>query len=186
MSHGNKKIGRDTLIFNITSAVECKSRELGLCQVPNRCYALKAEKQYHHVVPQFRARQTKMWDSKSVDDLVKGLKTEIAKHPRVPIKYIRFSEAGDFRTQKDINKLFEIANQIKDIVFYGYTARSDLDFSERPKNVIINGSNFLVDNQFTAVPKDSITDTDIVCGGNCRVCDLCKQKLGINIKAVYH
>lgn len=45
-SLGNKKLGEDTLIANITSAEHCPSKELGLCKVEQCCYAKKCERIY--------------------------------------------------------------------------------------------------------------------------------------------
>ena len=57
---GNKKIGNDTLIFNMGSATDCPSKKLGLCRHCDKCYALKAERQYPQVRP-FRDRQADYW-----------------------------------------------------------------------------------------------------------------------------
>ena len=53
---GNHKIGKDTLIFNMGPASLCPSKDRGLCQVAHKCYALRDERRYHHVVPQYRFR----------------------------------------------------------------------------------------------------------------------------------
>ena len=45
-SRGNKKLGEDTLIANLTSAEHCPAKELGLCRVEQYCYAKKCERIY--------------------------------------------------------------------------------------------------------------------------------------------
>lgn len=45
-SKGNKKLGEDTLIANLTSAEHCPAKELGLCRVEHYCYAKKCERIY--------------------------------------------------------------------------------------------------------------------------------------------
>lgn len=45
-SRGNKKLGENTLIANLTSAEHCPAKELGLCRVEHYCYAKKCERIY--------------------------------------------------------------------------------------------------------------------------------------------
>ena len=102
------------------------------------------------------------------------------------LKFVRFSEDGDFRNQEDVDKLSEIAEGLKgQLVVYGYTSRKDLDFSKVSDNLIINGSGFMVHNEFKAV--DTVPQgAPFVCGGNCRGCNLCKEKRGIRILVKMH
>ena len=48
LSFGNKKLSNSTAILNITSALQCPSRKLGLCGLsdPSKCYALRSERIY--------------------------------------------------------------------------------------------------------------------------------------------
>jgi len=184
ISNGNKKIGNDTLIINFTPATTCPSKQLGLCKVCSICYAMKAERMYKQVLP-YRQRQEVYWDNTPVVTIAKDLQQEIAlRHGR--IKYIRFSEAGDFKDQTSLDKLKMLAELIKDlgVTVYGYTARKDLDFSNLPENLVINGSSFMVSNSFTAVKQPG--PTDIVCPGNCRECSMCKSSKGLDIKVKVH
>ena len=103
VSYGNSKLnGNNVMIFNITSASACPSDELGLCSLGPRngdksCYAYKAERMYKQVLP-YRNRQTEWWDHHfSVDAFVQAL--------RKTTKFFRFSEAGDFRHQEDVDKM---------------------------------------------------------------------------------
>jgi len=185
VTHGNKKIHKDTLIINITTAKDCPSYKLGLCQIPSNCYAKRPERLYPATLP-FRKRQAVEWDSKTYMELAEELKYEIGRHYKPEIKYIRFSEAGDFKNQEDIEKLKNIALQIPGIIFYGYTARSDLNFNNRPDNLIINGSGFMLDNSFTVIPKKDKDKYPIVCSGICRDCLLCKVKSKLDIKIPIH
>lgn len=63
LSNGNTKIGPDTMVLNLTSATDCPSRRLGLCQLDNPadCYALKAERHYYTTVLPYRRRQAAYW-----------------------------------------------------------------------------------------------------------------------------
>jgi len=184
VSKGNHKLGTDTLILNITSAAGCPSRALGLCRIPGKCYAMKAERMYPAVRP-YRDEQTVLWAKYSAAELVKDL-VEIINRTRKPIKYLRYSEAGDFRTQDDVDKMSKIAELLEPygVRVYGYTARKDLDFSHTHSNMVVNGSGFMVHNMFTAVPQAATGDTQ--CPGNCRICDKCKQHNNLDIKVLYH
>lgn len=187
--NGNKKIGNDTLIFNITSATECPSRKRGLCQLdnPNKCYALKAERMYPNVKPA-RDKQREYWDITTWDKIVEDILNKIFTvklYGKRKIKYFRFNESGDFRDQYDVDKAFWIAKRIPNVTFYCYTARSDLTFTYRPKNFIVNGSGFMVDNCFTVrdIPKGYKHSK---CKNDCRECKLCKVAKGRYIKQEIH
>lgn len=187
VSKGNHKIGKDTLILNITSATDCPSRALGLCQVPGKCYAMKAERMYPQVLP-YRRKQTEYWDQHNSEEIARDLADVIKRSTKLPIKYIRISESGDFRYQEDVTKLVEIAEHLVDtgVVLYCYTARKELDFSKAPANLVVNGSAWMADNSFTAVPKKDLGKYQVTCPGNCRICSLCKTKAGLDIKVGIH
>lgn len=180
-SKGNKKIGKDTIIFNITPAYLCPSDKLGLCNLSKKCYAKKAEKQYHHVVPQHRKKQMHAWDTESVTKIYKDICKKV-KNARIhKINYIRFSEAGDFKSQSDIEKLKLICEMLlenectKHLIVYGYTNRSDLVFKDLPNNLIINGTNFMISNEFIPVERNTIDKYKNICVGDCRICNKCKK-----------
>ena len=177
ISIGNKKLGRDTAIINFTSATDCPSKRLGLCRHCDICYAMKAERQYPAVLP-YRRRQALQWQRESLGSIKAG----IVKHSKV--KYIRFSEAGDFKDQNDVNKLAALARIMPDYTFYGYTARQDLSFKNVPDNVVIQGSGFRVHNTFNVIFKP--VPSSITCPGNCRDCNLCKVRKNININVLAH
>jgi len=190
------KVGKDTFIFNITSATECPSRPLGLCQIPDKCYAMKAERMYKQNLP-YKIRQTKYWDENTpgkialdFDQKIGHLNAYRKKRGGELIKYVRIGESGDFRNQEDLDKAFKFAMYLSklqsDVIIYGFTARSDLDFSKRPENYVINGSGFMIDNSFNVAPKSELDKYENVCAGNCRNCDLCKHKLGLDIYVGIH
>jgi len=186
---GNHKLGKDTIIYNITSSTNCPSRPLGLCQIPNKCYAMKAERYNKRSLP-YKQRQTEYWDNHTPYEIAKAFANITERNFKVPIKYIRISESGDFRNQNDVDKAIEMAVEMKilkpDILIYCFTARSDLDFNNRPDNLIINGSAFMLDNSFTVIPKEESGQYRYQCGGDCRVCDLCKYQNNLDIKVVEH
>lgn len=187
VSRGNKKLGKDTLIFNMTSATDCPSKALGLCKICNICYAMKAERLYPHSLP-YRRRQAEYWANSTADKIAKDFQEEINRKTQVPIKYIRVSEAGDFRSQEDVDKLFKVVELLANtgVKVYVYTARKDLDFSKAPQSLTIQGSGFMVHNSFTATRKEDVKPTDIVCPGDCKICNMCKEHNNLDIKVINH
>lgn len=208
VKYGNMKIGNDTIIFNMTSATDCISAKLGLCQLcpvssPNtpttvernesrvkslkKCYAHKAEVQYPNVLP-YRRRQAKQWAYNSVQSIANDLVKQI-KAKRVKIKYFRFNESGDFRHYRDIVKLSAIADILWaecKVSTYGYTARKDLDFTGHSKHLTINGSGFMLNNEFKVVDKFSDKKDSLKCISDCSKCCLCKITLGKTIEVISH
>jgi len=190
MKRGNKKIGKDTLIFNMCPASRCPSRLKGLCQLenPKHCYALRSELQYPNTW-KYRSRQERAWNNLSATQIAMQLyhKIENARHKT---KYVMFNESGDFNNISDYFKLEDIAVEFPKITFYGYTARKDLmeNIAKHyeiisdtpPDNLIINGSGFMLSNEFRAV--DELSGEHAVCKGDCRKCNLCKKNRGIIIE----
>jgi len=156
LSNGNLKIGSDTWILNMGPAESCPSKHLNMCQLedPKKCYALKAERLYPNVLP-YRRRQREIWKHSSPAELSAAL-TSILERKRVGnIKYLRFPEAGDFESQADVDKMMELA-KLLDLTVYGYTARKDLDYGHRPRNLIITGSGFMIDNEYKVKDKKQV------------------------------
>ncbi len=180
-SVGNKKIGKDTIIVNITAAKDCASLRLGLCQVPHgRCYAMRSEIQYPSVLP-CRRRQTVIWDALTPEEIAEDIKAIKAKEERrknaVPIRYLRLQESGDFRNQADVDKASKVADLLAGVVrVYTYTARRDLNFAHHSPNLVINGSGFMVDNDFHVVTQlQKGPQCRGISGGGCYECYLCKK-----------
>lgn len=182
VSRGNRKVGKDTLIMNITSATDCASRARGLCQIPpGACYALRDEHRYPDTLP-YRRRQTKIWDALSPEEIAEDIRVIVQRRRGVPIKYLRMQESGDFRNLGDLMKLSAIADLLKGAVtVYTYTARRDL-VGKAPRissNLVINGSGFMADNNFKVVNEDQVRPGPKcrgLVGGGCYGCFLCKTK----------
>lgn len=177
ISRGNRKLPKDTLILNITSATDCPSKALGLCKIPHKCYAMKAERMYPACLP-YRRAQAVYWDTHAAEAIAHDI-LQVVQHSRQETKYLRVSEAGDFKSQVDVDKLFAIATYLQPsgIVVYAYTARRDLNFTLAPDNCVLQGSGFMIHNSFTAVPKEEFATAKIKCPGDCGKCGLCKHKL---------
>lgn len=168
------------------SAHECPSLKLGLCQLKNpgkECYAMKSERQYPSVKP-YRQAQKVIWQGSTAEDIAAQLFSIVARRKK-PLKYLRLNESGDFWGQPCVDKASKLAQLIEPlgIKVYCYTARKDLKYKQVHKNLTINGSNFKVHNNFRAV--DRFTSR-IVCGGNCRTCNICKESRNIEIQVLKH
>jgi len=183
-SVGNRKLGKDTLILNMTSATDCVSKRLGLCQLASckKCYAYRAEVLFPNVLA-FRRKQAQCWRQSKAKTIAMDI-LDTVRRKQSPIKFVRFSESGDFRSQADISKLAEIASMLPHLSFFGYTARKDLDFGGVPSNMAVNGSGFMIHNQFRAVNKFS--GDYIQCYANCRECNICKGRRGVKIENLMH
>ncbi len=185
-SKGNLKLGKNTLIMNFSTARDCPSRHLGLCAVPDKCYALKSEVRFPKTVPKFRERQRKAWAIEKVENIALEIRKKIKNARKHKIEFVRFSEAGDFENQFSVEKLKDLARLVPEITFYGYTARRDLEFKDLPTNLIINGSGFMISNSFTAVKEENINSEDLLCPMDCKDCDLCKKEEHQEIKVKFH
>lgn len=177
---GNHKLGDDTAIFNMGTAQDCPSRKLGLCRTINqgvKCYAEKAEIQYKEHVVNARNAQAIEWKSKTGPELLEQITRKINSR-RKTTRFLRYNESGDFYEQSDIDKLSFISEGIKEqgVITYGYTARSDLDFSRA--KFLCKGSGFSKENlNGTAIVIDkneSVPEGYIECPGSCKRCNLCK------------
>ena len=182
-SYGNKKIPRNTLIVNLSSAQNFPSKALGLCQVAQYCYALKCERVY----PNYRAKNliVEQWiQHDSTKNIVRLMQVYIENSPE-PIKYIRLDEAGDFVNQNQVNQWNKIARYFweqRGIRTYTYTARADLDFSNA-KYILVNGSLPGITGaarEFKCVPAniyDEMTTCKAKgtyhCPGDCTTCHMC-------------
>ena len=190
-SLGNSKIGTDTIIFSFSTAHSCVSAFMGLCNMGRKetggngfCYALKSEKQYINS-KLFKTISGFQWHYFSAEFIASEFIRILKKHKKV--KYIRLNEAGDFANYEEIYKLKIIALLIQEydpsIKIYTYTHRKDLKnyFFVLPNNVTINGSNFMVHNEYKVITekKDKrklarITMTCDPIGEGCKTCNLCK------------
>lgn len=203
---GNLKLGSNTMIFNMCCATDCPSRANGTCKLGDRCYALKAEKVYPKCKP-YRDRQAEYWNNTDIDTIIKDF-DELLRTKRVrvngkltrlykTIDYFRYNEAGDFGSQDDIEKLHALATYLMEtysIVTYGYTARSDLDFTGVIFSVKGSGYYKVGNNGMTIARHSKQIKTNMansseyretieghnllfkLCPMDCRDCQLCKTE----------
>ena len=182
---GNKKLAKNCMIFNLRPAIECPADKLGLCPHSKDCYAKRDERQYPST-QSFRYRQENFYSAMSVEKIVGFFIGMIYTKDgnKFPITEIRFSEAGDFLNQDEVNKFTDVFTSMKEnfpnIRIYGYTARKDLNFANMVKVAVVNGSNAMISNHYKIV--DKIDKSKPYCNGDCTKCNLCKIERGITIQ----
>ena len=193
---GNMKLPKSTYVVNMNSATDCPSAKLGLCVMApkelggnGKCYALKAEIQYPACLPA-RRKDEIAWDTTSGEDIATQLLNTSARSRANKMKEFRFSEAGDFKSQADVDKMATVCAILKDkgIACYGYTARKDLDFTELMKFATVQGSGFMLSNNFEAFDgvEKREEDFDEVCVGDCNICNFCMTLEDKNIGVPVH
>jgi hypothetical protein len=182
VTFGNSKLPKSTMIFNMSPARYCASRELGFCQCPDKCYADKAERMYPSVLP-YRTRQSQLWSNNMASAFVEVVRWKNSQGG-VQVTKLRYNESGDFRSDYDVFRLDTIAYalQAEGVQTYGYSARKDLDFST--VSFLVRGSGYAnKDGESRAVPKAS--GNHPVCLGDCKKCSLCLTSAPV-IECILH
>ena len=189
---GNYKLGMDTLIFNLSSAIDCVSKKLGLCKVVKVCYAIRAEV-HHPSCKVYRDKQGEYFNTtplkvikKDFDNLLSNSKSKILKN----IKFLRFNESGDFKDKRQINKACSLAKFLFDkfsIVTYFYTCRKDLIFPDN-NYFLVKGSNCNMPNGKTKVfnCKENVPSSFTICPTTCHKCMLCKKPNKKDVAFIVH
>lgn len=135
-SYGNKKLPRNTMIFNLTTAMNCPSK---LCKFFDTCYAKAGDNK--NINPALSGlRNQFMLKYITIKELLKLIEMYIEYAP-MRIKRIRLSESGDFSTQKQVDVAKKLAAHLKkkyNIDTVVYTAQP-FDFSGN--ELIVNASN---------------------------------------------
>lgn len=187
LSNGNRKIGKDTLIINMNSATDCPAKSLGLCKIASKCYAMKSERFYPQVLP-YRRRQADLWKNSNAKVIATAILLKAARL-KTDIKYLRFSESGDFETQCDVDKMQEISdilwNEAK-IVTYGYTARCDLKIDSSRRYFVCTMSDHYTGLFNNFEPVKHFSGSALECKGDCSACNLCKVQHGKTIEVILH
>ena len=196
IAFGNKKVPETTAIVNTTSWFLCPGRLKGFCELNEVCYDKCRE--VMGSVCKSRLNHDLWWrtnDAQTIADFyIVSIKARNLKKPNQQVNLVRFQEVGDFRHIEDLNKMIDVSNIIFDeigINSYTYTHNRDLPYNilKRP-HLTINGSGFMIDNQFTVVPPSDFEryaeEHDCYkCPQKCELCNsICSLKLGIEIVEV--
>ncbi len=194
-SRGNSKLPYSTAVFNMTTALDCPSDKLGLCSAcignKNYCYARKTERLFKKTSYAYRTKQMAFWANCTVLDFLTMFKDElIGRKFKERVTHLRFNEAGDFRTQADVEKADKIAGLLYfmfGVKTYCYTSRKDLDYSN-VKNLCIMGSGFKsqgIKGEFKIIKNESDRpDNYGLCPGDCTNCKRCI--IGLDTCVVLH
>lgn len=183
---GNKKIGTDTLIFNMGPASTCPAGLAGNCPLftSGKCYAMKAERLYPQSLP-FRQNQSLYWRATPAQVIIADIRRALSRHSG--IRWIRVNESGDFYSQNCVEKLSAIADGIRDLVqgVYTYT-HQPLNYAHLSSALTINGSGFMVHNNFKTIDRHATPAGRVICPGDCRTCNICKRRRGVTIEINEH
>jgi len=169
---GNKKLPKKIAIFNLPYLLTCPNAT-ELCK--EICYSKKSEYGFYKYTKPSRMKNFNLSTRHDFPDiLIKGIK----KSKR---DIMRMHESGDFYSQAYLDKWFMVANYFPTKTFYAYT-KSKLDYSKKPKNVILY---FSIDESTDVQDyvwymnnpyKNGIAEINnerANCPANCKVCDRC-------------
>lgn len=191
ISFGNAKLPKTTCIINLGTWFNCSGRKEGFCELCKVCYDKQPEVRFKRRTRD-RLEQEIFWRSLDAKTFSEEVIKKILEHDKkTKTKLIRWSEVGEIRNQKDLEKIIECSNIIYetlDIKSYIYTHNKSLNFNIERPNLIINGSNFMVDNEYKVIEKDLIEDeickslynlaNSYECLCDCTQCETCSQNNG--------
>lgn len=192
-SAGNGKLPATTAITNLGSWFNCPGRTRGYCEICDICYD-KFREVMSYKVCKSRLNHELWFRSNSAGVIADAIITEIKVHdlrnPDEKINLHRWAEVGEVRNQEELYKVNEISNQIYDelgVNSYIYVHNQDLDYDFYRPHLTVNGSNFMVDNEFRVIePEDYEEFVEahdcFECFGDCGAChSICAKSLGILI-----
>lgn len=193
IAFGNKKLPKTTAIYNIGTWFLCEGRLKGFCELHEVCYTKCREIMGNTI--KSRLNNYYFWktnDARTIASfIVYSIKAESMKGDKINL--LRFNEVGEFENQEDLVKMRDISNIVYEqtgVKSYTYTHNRDLDFNIDRPHLTINGSGFIIDNQFTVVPPSEYkqyveSHNCFKCPQKCEMCNsICSQKLGIEIVEV--
>ena len=193
IAFGNKKLPKTTAIYNIGTWFLCEGRLKGFCELHEVCYSKCREIMGSTI--KSRLNNYYFWKTNNAQRIasfiIYSIKAESMKGDKINL--LRFNEVGEFENQEDLEKMIEISNIVykeTNVKSYTYTHNRELDFSIDRPHLTINGSGFIIDNQFTVVPPSEYeryveNHNCFACPQKCEMCNsICSQKLGIEIVEV--
>ena len=193
IAFGNKKLPKTTAIYNIGTWFLCEGRLKGFCELHEVCYTKCREIMGNTI--KSRLNNYYFWktnDARTIASfIVYSIKAESMKGDKINL--LRFNEVGEFENQEDLVKMRDISNIVYEqtgVKSYTYTHNRDLDFNIDRPHLTINGSGFIIDNQFTVISPSEYKEyveshNCFECLQKCEMCNsICSQKLGIEIVEV--
>lgn len=189
IAFGNFKLPESTAIINLGTWFNCSGRTEGFCDICVECYD-KCKEVMFKKITKSRLEQELFFRSNSAktiaDYAIREIKSQNARPSKPLVDKIRFCEVGELRNQEDLEKVIRISNIVYEsleIESYIYTHNKYLNFDIDRPYLTINGSGFMVDNEYRVINKGEVVEEehyDCLCdckGG----CDICTRKLGLLI-----
>ena len=188
----NSKLGRRWSYIAFESAWECSGIQ---CQCEKICYAKHMEITYPDKT-KYLWQQFLWWCLHTNEERGQVIADWImSKRTKKPRKGVRFCDTGDIPDQRTLDEIFETVRVACRILadhdystygrFYVYSTRHDLDWSDKPDELVLNASNDELfqmvpgANRFKAVRSfDQIPEGAYICSCNCKACDYCSKLNG--------
>ena len=185
LQKGNRKLPKETLIFNLPSGKTCPNSTKD-CR--KWCYAKKSERMYPNVLPYREQNLSYSKQLNFTDKMVSTIKKAIKNAKIHKPKQVRIHESGDFYNQYYFDKWVNVAKELPDVTFYAYTKNDNLITTNKPDNFILILSKddwvmpphimhyikfdgiAMVDNKQKYLPNK---DKHIVCPMDCKICNYC-------------
>ena len=186
LTNSNSKID-NTAIINFE--VNCSSKKLGFCTNKKYCYSQRDQKRFkannYKIILNVALIKAIQKDNKEFLKVVDYLKN---------FDLIRFNCNNDLNNINNLKFLIELAEKLPNIKIGGYTNRYDLIKDQQhlksfntPNNLIINGSNYLLDNNFyCTINLKKYCNTNYYCLGSCKNCLKCYNKSNKTIYCLLH
>lgn len=195
VSFGNLKLPKSTMIINLSSWFNCIGKKEKFCEICEECYDKAPEVMFKERI-ESRMSHEIYWRASDWKELTKDIIEKIGDYNehtnKYKVKKIRWAEVGEIRHQAEFNKIVKISNAIYrrlGIKSYIYTHNEGIDFNLRQRpGLIVNGSGFMVDNEYRVVKKDLIekefhnlndlsNKRECIC--DCNICSYCSEANGL-------
>ena len=177
ISYGNQKLPKSTIIVSCGSWFNCYGKKTGLCDICQYCYDKYVEIMYKDTLAS-RFLKEVLFRSYDSDILSDHINKECKKNTLL----CRFNEVGELRNDTDLKKVVDISNnlfEVNGIKSYIYTHNNQLNFNIDRPNLIMNGSDFMVDNEYKVLTEDQQPNKNwIECICDCNNCNKCSLNKG--------
>lgn len=195
--NNNSKLGKGWIYLAFELAWVCSGEAHGGCQCPEHCYAKRMETVYKNVRDRV-LRSMNAWKNTTMEEKVEFYTKWISYKGNLarPRNGVRFCDTGDVTNQGLLDEIFELVRGISvklmekginpDGRFYIYSTRADLDWSNKPYELVLNASNeelynkvpdanwFRVVDSFDDIPEEYKDPKTLhICNCNCKACDYC-------------
>lgn len=193
VTFGNAKLPPTTAIASCGTWFNCAGRTEGFCPLAEKCYD-KCREVMSAKITKFRLEEEIAFRALTAEEIAEQIIQQIKKENAKPknkntqINLIRWNEVGELRCQEDLEKMVKASNIIYgelEIESYVYTHNKYLNFDIKRPHLTINGSNFMVDNEYKVVANiedefESLNDLsnkrECIC--DCTQCSYCSHRGG--------